>query len=63
MSNTNNYCLEFLLITHDFTTATEKIQFTHIIVQMVIHKEIMKLRLKFILGNDDFYFKFYIFTV
>ena len=65
MSNTNNYCLEFLLTTYDFTIATETIQFTHIIVQMVIHKEIMKFRLKFLLGchgNDDFNFKFYIFT-
>ena len=48
MSNTNNYCLEFLLTTYDFTIATETIQFSHIIVQMVIHKEIMKFRLKFL---------------
>ena len=65
MSNTNNYRLEFLLTTYDFTLVTETIQFTHIIVQMVIHKEIMKFRLKISLGchgNDDFNFKFYIFT-
>ena len=61
MSNTNNYCLEFLLTTYDFTIETETIQFTHIIVQMVIHKEIMKFRLKFLLGchgNDDFNLNF-----
>ena len=66
MSNTYNYCLEFILTTYDFTIATETIQFTHIIVQMVIHKEIMKFRLKILLGchgNDDFNFKLYIFTV
>ena len=42
MSNTNNDSLEFLFTTYDFTIATETIQFTHIIVQKVIHKEIMK---------------------
>ena len=65
-SNVKHYCLEFLLTTCDLTIATETIQFTHIIVQMVIHKEIMKFGLKFLLGchgNDDFNFKFYIFTV
>ena len=63
MSNTYDYCLEFVLTTYDFTIATETIQFTHIIVQMVIHKEIMKFRLKILLGchgNDDFNFKLYI---
>ena len=66
MSNTNNYCLKFLLTTYDFTLVTETIQINHLIVQMVIHKEVMKFRLKFLLGchgNDDFNFKFYIFTV
>ena len=66
MSNTNNYCLEFLLTTYDFTIVNETIQFTHIIVQMVIQKEIMKFRLNFLLvcyGNDDLNFKFYIFTI
>ena len=66
MPNTNDYCLEFLLTTYDITIATETIQATHIIVQMVIHKEIMELRLKFLLGchsNDEFNFKLYIFTV
>ena len=66
MSNTNNYCLEFLLTTYDFTIATETVESIHIIMQMFIHKEIMKFRLKFLLGchgNDDFNFKFYIFTV
>ena len=66
MSNTNNYCLEVLLTTYDITNATETIHITYIIVQMVIHKEIMKFRLKCLLGchgNDDFNFKFYTFTV
>ena len=62
MSNTNNYCLEVLLTAYGFTIATETIQITHIIVQMVIHKEIMQFRLKCLLGlhgNDDFNLKFY----
>ena len=36
MSNTNNYCLEFLLTTYDITIVNETIQFTYIILQMDI---------------------------
>ena len=36
MSNTNNYCLEFLLTTYDITIVNETIKFTHIILQIVI---------------------------
>ena len=57
MSNTNNYCLEFLLTTYDITIVNETVQFT---------QEIMKFRFKILLGchgNEDFTLKFYIFTV
>ena len=66
MSNTNNYCLEFLLTTYDITIVNETIQFTHTILQIDIYKEIMKFRFKILLGchgNEDFNLKFYIFTV
>ena len=36
MSNTNNYCLEFLSTTCDLATVNETIQFAHIIVQINI---------------------------
>ena len=36
MSNTNNYCLEFLFTTYDITIVNETIQFTHIILQIDI---------------------------
>ena len=36
MSNTNNYCLEFLLTTYDITVVNETMQFTHIILQIDI---------------------------
>ena len=67
MSNTNNYCLEFLLTTYDITIVNETVQFTHIILQILIfYKEIMKFRFKILLrchGNEDFNLKVYIFTV
>ena len=65
MSNTNNYCLEFLLTTYDITIVNETIQFIHIILQIDIYKEIMKFRFKILLschGYEDFNLKFYIFT-
>ena len=36
MSNTNNYCLEFLLTTYDITTVNETTQFAHTIVHLDI---------------------------
>ena len=36
ISNTNNYCLEFLLTTYDITIVNETIQFTNIILQIDI---------------------------
>ena len=36
MSNTNKYCLGFLLTTYDITIVNETTQFTHIIVHLDI---------------------------
>ena len=36
MSNTNKYCLEFLLTTYDITIVNETTQCTHIIVHLDI---------------------------
>ena len=67
MSNTNNYCLEFLLTTYDITVVNETMQFTHIILQIDIlqRNNDLSLDLKFYLvaWQRRFQLKFYIFTV
>ena len=43
MSNTNKYCLEFLLTSYDITSVNKITQFTHIIVHLDIlqgHNEV-----------------------
>ena len=39
MSNTNKYCLEFLLTPYNITLVNETTQFTHIIVHLDILQE------------------------
>ena len=67
MSNTSKYCLEFLFTTYDITIVNETTQLIHIVVHLdILQGNKMKFRLKILLGchgNEDFNFKFYIFTI